>query len=907
MCDSDHDEAVYELALRMQRAGEWARLLDGPAFQALVFALQSQAHWQALLAMPVLLQPQLRAVLTRPVDVRPKPDSAALEVEMPVSRGPSIMLDSLSGLSREELFALVWTGSLTDEFVAAYAVTAEVMPMADLTVLESILHALIALSLDPVIFALRIRSILYQHRIDDAIPRRRHDDDHERAARASEVLRQAAQQQQNTTKRGRATVPTQFDTAVSDGEFVQRLSAFDAQTAGRYQALVELQDVFILLDDLGEDAELEMDELRRRPVRQHEIDAGTLPNVTSYFDGTSQTGPAHGTTTNNNSNTIIDGNDSDTEVKRLQTARDESDYLEMFNTQCEHIVLTLRNNRDHAYPFLTRVSKRDAPGYYDEIVHPMDFSLIQRKLSSQQYLERAPFEADIRLIYANCRAYNTEDDNVFCAHADALEAITDRLFADWVTVPVPVSIRRKSLALQAKEAQLRHKVLAAFQAAQSSRSEDASDVEVNANQTGADPAVCIPAPPLPPPPPQPLPSVLQTLRQELTIRARDTAQPDTFHAHRRFLRNSLLRTRALRWLARSDSANGAASSSTPDPRLAADREPFAIRPTALSYYPTPLVGYISPVANEYGVAAGSLFRAGSAEQDAQPRFSDQAVILPAIPVSTHETLDLTVLPQAAAKVACPILGSLDTIVPNVLSASDDDPGLGEGPHVAAAPRQTELVFDAEQLECVGKRIFPDAYSEQLALPWLYHPALATPTQPLSSSYSYQLSSDIWTRSPVWANAVALQSIKQRVNPDVATWNFTLPKQSVAVDRLDASLISNLLDRSVAVLLAHTGLDGCDASAFQLIGEMTGRFLENLANKMNILRVTHRDSSNVEDLLVPCLEAVECSPAALLRHGHVVVQGTSNKIRAMTRALDTVSGTNTLEPGASVSAMASEEG
>ncbi|KAL3216551.1 hypothetical protein MRX96_032881 [Rhipicephalus microplus] len=64
-----------------------------------------------------------------------------------------------------------------------------------------------------------------------------------------------------------------------------------------------------------------------------------------------------------------------------------------------------------AHWFLEPVDPEDAPGYYDVIDQPMDFSTIKKKLeaSSGQYRDITEFHEDMMLVKRNCQTYNPAD------------------------------------------------------------------------------------------------------------------------------------------------------------------------------------------------------------------------------------------------------------------------------------------------------------------------------------------------------------------------------------------------------------------------------------------------------------------------------------------------------------------
>ena len=67
-----------------------------------------------------------------------------------------------------------------------------------------------------------------------------------------------------------------------------------------------------------------------------------------------------------------------------------------------------------SWPFLEPVDpvKLGIPDYFDVIKTPMDLSTVKRKLETGQYASAEQFEADVRLIFSNCYAYNAPDSDV---------------------------------------------------------------------------------------------------------------------------------------------------------------------------------------------------------------------------------------------------------------------------------------------------------------------------------------------------------------------------------------------------------------------------------------------------------------------------------------------------------------
>lgn len=86
-----------------------------------------------------------------------------------------------------------------------------------------------------------------------------------------------------------------------------------------------------------------------------------------------------------------------------------------------------------AHWFLQPVTPSDAPGYYDIVKRPMDFSTIKKKLESGQYKNLEEFHADMMLIKANCDLYNppghearTDGEEVFTFYLQEYNRIVEK-------------------------------------------------------------------------------------------------------------------------------------------------------------------------------------------------------------------------------------------------------------------------------------------------------------------------------------------------------------------------------------------------------------------------------------------------------------------------------------------------
>lgn len=63
--------------------------------------------------------------------------------------------------------------------------------------------------------------------------------------------------------------------------------------------------------------------------------------------------------------------------------------------------------------FLNRVSKKEAPNYYEVIKNPMDLSIVQKKIGKYRTFQE--FKADLDLIWSNCLEFNEGKYYIDCA------------------------------------------------------------------------------------------------------------------------------------------------------------------------------------------------------------------------------------------------------------------------------------------------------------------------------------------------------------------------------------------------------------------------------------------------------------------------------------------------------------
>lgn len=99
--------------------------------------------------------------------------------------------------------------------------------------------------------------------------------------------------------------------------------------------------------------------------------------------------------------------------------------------------LMSKKHETYSYPFLLPVDPvaMNIPHYLSVVKEPMDLSTISKKYNENGYSNADEFEADIRLMFRNCYAFNPEGTHVNM-YGHRLEALFDK---KWAEKPVPPS------------------------------------------------------------------------------------------------------------------------------------------------------------------------------------------------------------------------------------------------------------------------------------------------------------------------------------------------------------------------------------------------------------------------------------------------------------------------------------
>ena len=115
----------------------------------------------------------------------------------------------------------------------------------------------------------------------------------------------------------------------------------------------------------------------------------------------------------------------------------------------EKVLMELKAMTEYAQPFLQRVSKREAPDYYNVIKNPMDIGSMIKKLKQLHYKSKRDFVDDLNLIWSNCLKYNQDP-----AHPLRKKALYMRKETDKLTPLIPDLVVRDRAEVEAEERRL---------------------------------------------------------------------------------------------------------------------------------------------------------------------------------------------------------------------------------------------------------------------------------------------------------------------------------------------------------------------------------------------------------------------------------------------------------------------
>lgn len=103
------------------------------------------------------------------------------------------------------------------------------------------------------------------------------------------------------------------------------------------------------------------------------------------------------------------------QTQHLIEAKDEDLYTDMYKA-----LNGLRKLED-SWVFEDPVTEDIAPGYFDVVEKPMDYSTVEKKIEKGSYVGKEEFIADVELIFNNCKDYNGEDSEYYDLANEMLE------------------------------------------------------------------------------------------------------------------------------------------------------------------------------------------------------------------------------------------------------------------------------------------------------------------------------------------------------------------------------------------------------------------------------------------------------------------------------------------------------
>jgi len=98
-----------------------------------------------------------------------------------------------------------------------------------------------------------------------------------------------------------------------------------------------------------------------------------------------------------------------------KTRTDTSDPDVLYNAL--KTILNGAKGNQYAWPFQTPVDRKIVNDYYDHIKYPMDLKTMTERLKSNYYCNKRLYIADMKRMFANCRAYNAPETEYYnCAN-----------------------------------------------------------------------------------------------------------------------------------------------------------------------------------------------------------------------------------------------------------------------------------------------------------------------------------------------------------------------------------------------------------------------------------------------------------------------------------------------------------
>lgn len=137
---------------------------------------------------------------------------------------------------------------------------------------------------------------------------------------------------------------------------------------------------------------------------------------------------------------------SESRKNRSKWASEDKINQEDLYEAAEKVLHELKAMTEHSAPFLQRVSKREAPDYYNTIKNPMDIGTMMKKLKGFAYKSKKEFVDDLHLIWNNCLRYNSDPQHILRKKALIMQKQTDKL-----VVLIPDLVVRDRADVEAEE------------------------------------------------------------------------------------------------------------------------------------------------------------------------------------------------------------------------------------------------------------------------------------------------------------------------------------------------------------------------------------------------------------------------------------------------------------------------
>jgi transcriptional activator SPT7 len=137
---------------------------------------------------------------------------------------------------------------------------------------------------------------------------------------------------------------------------------------------------------------------------------------------------------------------SEVRKNRSKWASEDKVNQEELYEAAEKVLQELKAMTENSVPFLNKVSKREAPDYYNFIKNPMDIGTMMKKLKTFQYKSKKEFVDDLHLIWTNCLKYNTDPQHPLRKKALVMQKHTDRL-----VILIPDLVVRDRAEVEAEE------------------------------------------------------------------------------------------------------------------------------------------------------------------------------------------------------------------------------------------------------------------------------------------------------------------------------------------------------------------------------------------------------------------------------------------------------------------------